>query len=79
MELTKQKLKLLQIEQTKAHSKLEQEIRFLQNRKSNIPKHNSDIRDKIAQELKIELPFVGELEALFAFKEQIGDMMGMDT
>ncbi len=40
---------------------LEQEIRFLQNRKSNIPKHNSDIRDKIAQELGIELPFVGEL------------------
>ena len=40
---------------------LEQEIRFLQNRKSNIPKRNSDIRDKIAQELGIELPFVGEL------------------
>ena len=45
----------------KEKRELEQEIRFLQNRKSNIPKHNSDIRDKIAQELKIELPFVGEL------------------
>jgi uncharacterized protein YPO0396 len=40
---------------------LEIEIAFLQRRKSNIPKQNSDIRDKIAKELKIELPFVGEL------------------
>jgi len=37
------------------------EIAFLQRRKSNIPKQNSDIRDQIAKELKIELPFVGEL------------------
>jgi len=45
----------------KSKKELELEIRFLQNRKSNIPKRNSDIRDKISQELGIELPFVGEL------------------
>ncbi len=37
------------------------EISFLEKRKSNIPKQNSDIRDQIASELNIELPFVGEL------------------
>jgi uncharacterized protein YPO0396 len=40
---------------------LSTEIEFLQKRKSNIPKQNSDIRDQIATELDIELPFVGEL------------------
>ncbi len=40
---------------------LSTEIGFLQKRKSNIPKQNSDIRDQIATELNIELPFVGEL------------------
>ncbi len=37
------------------------EIDFLQKRKSNIPKQNSDIRDQIAKELNMDLPFVGEL------------------
>ncbi|MCK4442151.1 MAG: hypothetical protein KAU90_09080, partial [Sulfurovaceae bacterium] len=48
---------------TKKRKKQElvEEIAFLSHRKSNIPKQNSDIRDKIAQELGIELPFVGEL------------------
>ena len=45
----------------KSQKELELEIKFLQNRQSNIPKRNSDIRDKISQELGIELPFVGEL------------------
>jgi len=43
------------------NSILEKEIAFLKNRKSNIPKRISDMRDKIADELEIELPFVGEL------------------
>jgi uncharacterized protein YPO0396 len=45
----------------KKKEELAEEIAFLSHRKSNIPKQNSDIRDKIAQELGIELPFVGEL------------------
>jgi uncharacterized protein YPO0396 len=45
----------------KKKQELAEEIAFLSHRKSNIPKQNSDIRDKIAQELGIELPFVGEL------------------
>ena len=40
---------------------LSMEISFLEKRKSNIPKQNSDIRDQIASELNIKLPFVGEL------------------
>jgi len=45
----------------KDKKELEIEVQFLQNRKSNIPKRNSDIRDNIAEELGIKLPFVGEL------------------
>jgi len=51
---------LISQKQKVAHE-LEAEIGFLRNRKSNIPKQNSDIRDRIAHELRIELSFVGEL------------------
>lgn len=43
---------------------MEAEIVYLQHNRSNIPKHISSIRDKIAKQLKIEekdLPFAGEL------------------
>ncbi|MBD3793274.1 MAG: hypothetical protein IE889_03810 [Campylobacterales bacterium] len=42
-------------------NEVEAEIAFLRQRKSNIPKLNSDMRDAMAEELGIELPFVGEL------------------
>jgi len=41
--------------------KLESEIHFLRQRKSNIPMQNAKIRDKIAQDIGVELSFVGEL------------------
>ena len=47
--------------QDKKRKELELEISFLRKRKSNIPMQNSKIRDQIAKELGIELPFVGEL------------------
>jgi len=46
------------------YDSLENEINYLKNNRSNIPKHISTIRDTMAQALKIEpqhLPFAGEL------------------
>ena len=43
---------------------LESEIIYLQNKRSNIPKHISDIRDTMAKQLSLDmsaLPFVGEI------------------
>jgi len=45
-------------------AELESEIIYLQNNRSNIPKHISDIRDTMAEQLSLdvaELPFVGEV------------------
>ena len=51
-----------EISQEKHHQEeIASEVSFLQKRKSNIPKQSSDIRDRIAKELQITMPFVGEL------------------
>lgn len=58
-EIQTQQSHIDQAEKQRKH--IASEVSFLKKRKSNIPKQSSDIRDRIAEELGISLPFVGEL------------------
>lgn len=57
-------LKVEQADLVKQRTALEEELESLRSRKSQIPKSNLDIRDRLIKDLKLdetELPFVGEL------------------
>lgn len=64
LEAQRDKQKLLYADLQKQQTKLDDELTSLLSRKSQIPKTNLDIRDRIAQDLNLDntdLPFIGEL------------------
>ncbi|MEM9212975.1 MAG: SbcC/MukB-like Walker B domain-containing protein [Cyanobacteria bacterium P01_F01_bin.150] len=64
LEGQRDELKVEQAELVKQCTELEEELKSLRSRKSQIPKSNLDIRDRLVKDLKLdetELPFVGEL------------------
>jgi uncharacterized protein YPO0396 len=64
LEIQRDAQKLLQNDAEKQKNQIEAELASLRSRKSQIPKNNLDIRDRLAQDLNLDdtdLPFIGEL------------------